>query len=175
VPEEYLRVGQIVRPHGVWGGVKLEPLTDDTARFAALKEAYLEGDGYRKIAVSATGIAPNEVILMIEGVDTRDAAEKLRGAYLCVDRAHAVTPPEGRYFISDLIGCEVTDTNGKSYGELAEIYFAPASDVYVIRRKGEKGVLTVPALKKLLAEVDVAAKRIVLDAAVLEEVGLFEN
>ena len=95
-----------------------------------------------------------------------------RNLYICVDRANAIKLPEGRYFISDIIGCAVTDTEGKQYGKLTDVLETGANDVYVI--KGDK-TLMVPALKKLLSSVDIQAKAIVLDAAVLEEVGLFED
>ena len=89
-----------------------------------------------------------------------------------MERANASKRPEGRYFISDIIGCAVTDTEGKQYGKLTDVLETGANDVYVI--KGDK-TLMVPALKKLLSSVDIQAKAIVLDAAVLEEVGLFED
>ena len=37
---EFFRIGRIVRPHGVHGAVKLEPLSDSLARYKGLKEAY---------------------------------------------------------------------------------------------------------------------------------------
>ena len=169
-----MRIGRILRPHGVQGAVKVQPLTDDTARFAQLSEAYLEGVDYQPVHVSTAGIGPNEAILKIEGIDTRDGAEKLRGTFVCVDRAHTVTPPPGRYFIVDLIGCAVVSSLGTALGVLTEVLSLPANDVYVVKRP-EGGTLMVPALKRLLSEVDVSAKRMVLDAQVLEEVGLFED
>ncbi len=96
----------------------------------------------------------------------------MRDVYLCVDRAHAVKLPEGQYFVTDIIGCEVFGTDGTFYGMLEEVLQNGAADVYVIR--GEK-VLMVPALKKLLKSVDVFEKKIVLASDVLEEVGLFED
>ena len=89
-----------------------------------------------------------------------------------MDRANTIKLPEGRYFISDLIGCQVKDTDGKAYGKLTDVLETGANDVYVI--KGEK-TLMVPALKKLLNTVDIQAKSILLNADVLQEVGLFED
>ncbi len=170
---EYLRVGLIVRPHGVHGAVKLLPLSDDLGRYASLKEAYLERDGrYEPVTVYDVGVREDAVYASISGVTTRDEAEKLRNVYLAVDRAHAAKLPPGRYFVVDLIGCGVSDTAGNAHGTLTDVLETGANDVYVI--KGERTLL-VPALKKLLAEVDVENKRMVLHASVLEEVGLFED
>lgn len=170
---QYLRTGLITKPHGVQGAFKVMPLCDDASRFKTLSDAYIERDGaYTPVKVVRAGVAPDMATIWLEGVETRDEAEALRGAYLCVDRAHAVKLPEGRYFVADLIGCEVFDTEGAGYGRLTDVMETGANDVYVIN--GEKELL-IPALKKLLNTVDVENKRIVLNADVLREVGLFED
>lgn len=170
---EYLRIGMVLRPHGVQGAVKLLPLTDDAERFRRLSFVYIERNGtYTKTDVLRSSIQQDSVLLWLSGVDSREQAEMLRDHYLCVDREHAVKLPEGRYFIADLIGCGVTDTNGRNLGKLTDVLETGANDVYVI--SGEKQLM-VPALKKLLHRVDIADKHIELDAAVLEEVGLFED
>lgn len=170
---EYYRIACIVRPHGVQGSVKLEPLTDHANRFRGMKEAYLEQSGTRRLVwLSSIGIQPDAVTLHIEGVDTYEQANALRGAYLCVDRAHAVSLPPDTYFVADLIGCEVTDTAGVLYGRITDVLETGANDVYVI--EGARGMM-LPALKKVLHEVDVEHKRVVLDHAVIGEVAVFAD
>lgn len=171
--DEYLRIGMILRPHGVHGAVKLLPLTTDNRRFLKLKEAYIERDGgYWPVEALDISVQPEAVFLRLSFCESREQAEALRGQYLCVDRVHAVKLPEGRYFIADLMGCGVEDTLGNPLGTLADVLETGANDVYVI--EGARKLL-VPALKKLLREVDVQNRRIVLDAEVLEEVGLYED
>ena len=169
---EYLRIGQIVRAHGVHGAVKLIPTTDVIERFRGLSEAYLEERGeYRPVALSGVRLLNDAVVLQISGVETCDAAERLRGKYLCVDRAHAVQLPPDTYFIADLIGCETFDTEGASFGHITDVLQPGANDVYEI----EHGRLMVPVLKRVLSVVDIENRRIVFDAGVLREVGLFED
>lgn len=172
--KEYLRVGVILRPHGVKGALKVLPLSDDPGRFNALSDAYLEllHNKYESIKVKNVTVSGEDVYLQIEGFNDRDAVEKLRNKYICVDRSHARKLPEGEYFVVDLIGCAVFDTNGNDHGKLKEVHFTGANDVYEI--KGEK-TLMLPALKKVLKEVDIDNKKITLDADVLAEVGLFED
>lgn len=170
---EYYRIACITRPHGVQGGVRLQPLTDNVGRFKGLKEAYLEHNGtYRLVKLSDIGVQPDAVTLHMEGVDTREQAEKLRDAYLCVDKSNAVKLPPDTYFIADLIGCEVEDTMGVIYGRVTDVLQTGANDVYVV--DGPRSMM-LPALKKVLHQVDVEHKRIVVDAAVLEEVALFAD
>lgn len=168
----FYRIGVIVRPHGVHGAVKVEPLTDSSRRFRGMTEAYLELHGeMRPVQLSVASVAPDAVILTVAGVDTPEAANGLRGAYIAVDKAHRVKLPKDTYFVTDLIGCDTFDTEGNAYGKLTEVYETGANDVYEI----EHGKLMVPALKRVLSEVDTDAGRIVFDAAVLKEVGLFAD
>lgn len=168
----YLRVGQIARPHGVRGDVRVNALTDDAARFRVLKDAFLEQGGtYASITVSNVRLLPDAVILHLSGTDTPEQAERLRNAFLCVDRAHAVSLPEGAYFVADLIGCQTFDTNGVSYGKLTDVLETGANDVYEIAN----GKLLVPALKRVLSSVDTENGRIVFDAETLAEVGCFAD
>ncbi len=170
---DYFRVGRILRPHGVHGALKLLPLTDDVRRFHALSEAYLEqGNSYLPVTASNISVQPDAVYLQLSCCHSRDEAEHLRNCFVCVDRAHAAKLPEGRWFVQDLIGCKVYDSAGGEYGMLTDVLETGANDVYVIQ--GEKKLM-IPALKKLLREVDVSEKRMLLDAEVLKEVGLFED
>ena len=168
----YLRIGEIVRSHGVHGDVKVIPLTDDSARFRSLTEAYTErGGAYTPVSISHARLQPDAVLLHLEGCDTPEDAEAYRHAFLCVDRAHAVALPSDTYFVADLLGCEASDTEGTVFGRVTDVLETGANDVYVI----DDGKLMVPALKRVLSCVDTENARIVFDAAVLREVGLFAD
>lgn len=169
---EYLRIGEIVRAHGVRGDVKALPLTDDIARFSGMQSCYLERrGGYEPVALSNVRLQPDAIIVHLSGVETPEDAGRLVHAFLCVDRAHAAKLPPDTYFVAELIGCEVTDTEGNAYGKVTDVLETGANDVYEI----DGGKLMVPALKRVLHSVDIDGARIVLDAQVLREVGLFED
>lgn len=172
---DYFRIGLILRPHGVKGELKLLPLTDDLKRFSKLREAFIEQpiERYQPILVHNARVSgQNSIIVKLDGIDSMDSAEKLRDAYLCVDRAHAVQLPADTYFVKDLIGCTVVSSDGEQIGIMTDVYETNANDVYVVKGKQ---TLSVPALKRLLCEVDIENKHIVFDADVLAEVGLFED
>jgi 16S rRNA processing protein RimM len=97
----------------------------------------------------------------------------LRGELLYVDRAHAVPLPEDTEFICDLIGCEAFDTAGRRIGALTEVLQPGAHDVYVFDTPA--GELLVPALKRVVLSVDVAARRVVLDERALAEVSVYAD
>ncbi len=114
---------------------------------------------------------PDAVLLHLEGYDTVEQVEALKNIYLCVSRDNAVKLRKDTYFIVDLIGCDTFDTTGKAHGKVTDVLETGAHDVYEM----EHGKLLVPALKKVLREVDIENGRIVFDAEVLEEVGCFAD
>lgn len=168
-----LRIGRILKPQGVHGQLKILPLTDDPERFSLLDEVLLENkEGMKAVKIRSAQKRMDAVYLDLEGVESREDAEKLRGIYLAVPRDKAIELPEDHEFICDLIGCEVFTGSGQKLGELKDVLQYGAADVYVI--EGERNLM-VPALKKLFTEVDVANKRMVLDEKVLEEVALWDE
>lgn len=171
--KDYFIIGEIVRPHGVVGEVKVNPLTEDPSRFKGMKKCYMRlGETYTPVDILGVK-AGNDIILKLQGVSDRNAAEKLRGTCLYVDRAHAIKLPEGRYFISDLEGLEVYTDREEYVGCLTEVLQPGANDVYIVKREG--ATVYMPALKTLILEVDIAANRMQVSADRLAEVALIED
>ena len=142
MPDAYLLIGEITKPQGVRGELKARPITCDPERFYDLDEVYLEENGtYTARGVSVRSVGPDAVFFRMDGVETRDDAEKMRGTLLYIDREHAV--------------------------ELG------GNDVYVVKSKA--GEILIPALKIVVLEVDINAKRMLLDAQRLREVAVFPD
>ena len=154
---ERLKVGLIVKPQGVNGEVKVQPLTDSIARFKKLNKVYLDGVIYKVVSVK---IADGFVIVKLSGVENRNSAELLRSKYLEVDREDAEELEEGRYFIADIIGCSLEFEDGVKLGEVIDITSAN-TDVFTVKTVSNKTV-RFPFLKDLVLSVDVEKKIIVL-------------
>ncbi len=172
--DAYLLIGTVIKPQGVKGEVKVKPETDDPARFLELTQVYVrEGAGYATRAMTCTRVHDGFVYLQFAGASDRDAAEALRGLVLYIDRAHATALPQDAEFICDLLGCEAFDQEGQRIGKLVDVLQPGANDVYVLDTP--RGELMLPALKRVVLSVDVRAKRMVLDAAALAEVGVYTS
>lgn len=155
-----LAVGRIGRPHGVRGEVTVEVRTDDP------------GARFRPGTVFATESGPlviegarwhKEVLLLtVEGVTSRDAAEGLRDTLLFVEAAEL--PPTGdpdEFHDHQLIGLSVVTVAGERVGEVADVLHH-GQDLLVIRRDGGEETY-VPFVKALVPEVDVAGGRLVVN------------
>ena len=170
----HLVIGEITKPQGVRGELKLRPITCDLGRFEDLKTAYLKrGDDFEEIHVRVTRIGADAVFFHMEGIDDRNAAERLRGELVYVDRAHAVELDEDSEFICDLIGLTGVTDDGRDLGVLRDVLQPGGNDVYVFR--GPMGEVLVPALRSVVARVDLEAGEMLLDGARLDEVAVFDE
>lgn len=149
--KEFLRIGQIINTHGVMGDVKVMPLTDDIKRFSKLKKVYLNG---KEINIENVKYVKDKVVLKLEGVNSMNEAEKLKfkTPYLEVKREDAVKLPEDTYFIADLLGCTVKDTNDFEYGTISDVIKTGSNDVYWV--KGNKEIL-IPVLKEIVLDINI--------------------
>ena len=84
---------------------------------------------------------------------------KFKRPYLEVKRSEAVELPEDTFFVTDLIGCTVKDTEDFVYGEIAEVIKTGSNDVYWV--KGNKEIL-VPVLKEFVNVIDVKSKTVII-------------
>ena len=172
--QDYLLLGEIVRPQGIRGEVKVKHFTDDPYRFEELETVYMKrGNSYEAIGVTGARVQKDDVYLTLEGVIDRNAAEKLRNVQLWVDRAHAVELDEDQVFIADILGAKAYDTKGNEIGTLKDVLTPGGVDVFVFSTP--KGTLMMPALKTVLLELNADEGRIVLDEERLQEVALYED
>jgi len=170
----HLAIGEITKPQGVRGEVKLRPITCDIERFEGLEQAFFKrGDAYVPFKLQVTHIGVDAIFMMVEGVTDRNQAEKLRGEMVYIDRAHAVELDEDSTFLCDLIGLAGRDDSGRELGKIVDVLQPGGNDVYVF--KGPLGEVLVPALKSVVTRVDLEQGVMYLDAKRLNEVAVFDE
>ncbi len=167
--QDTLKIGLIVKPQGVKGEVKIQPLTDDINRFKKLKSALIDGKSY---SIERVTIAGNAVFLALSGIYDRDIAESLRGKFICVDRENAVKLPKDNYFIVDIIGCKLY-SGDELIGEVIDVA-SSRTDVFTVKCSDGK-IMRFPFLKDAVKCVDIENKKIVANAKRLGEISCYED
>lgn len=168
---DYFELGQVLKPQGIKGEVKLQPYTDDLERFGALSHVYLKkGEAYEKRKVQRARVYREFAFVKIEGVDDRNAAELLRGQRFFIDRENAAPLPEGAHYIADLIGLIVYDETGREIGKLEEILKLTGGGIDVYQVVGQARRIRFPAAPGVIIEKSPEEGRIVVDARRLSEV-----
>jgi 16S rRNA processing protein RimM len=146
--KRFLESGRISNTHGIRGEVKIEPWCDSADFLCGFKKLYINNNPFN---VLASYVHKKSVIALFEGVSDINAAMRLKGSTVYIDRED-VKLGKGEYFIADIIGLPVIDEeSGEKIGELADVLEYPASRVYVV--SGEKERL-IPAVPEFVKKVD---------------------
>jgi 16S rRNA processing protein RimM len=119
--------------------------------------------------VLKAGRHKNQVLLWLEGVDTRSRAQELAGLKVLGDRRRFPRLPPGEFYWFEVLGLSVVnEADGALLGHLDHIIPTPGHDVYVVRQ-GEREVL-LPAVEEVIVDIDLEAGVI----KVLPPLGLLE-
>lgn len=147
-------VGRVGRAHGLRGEVSVHVVTDEPERrFAVGAELLVDG---RARTVASTRSQGGTLLLRLDGVADRTAAEALRGRELWASVPADEEPDaEGEYYDRQLVGLAVLDAQGSAAGTIGEVLHLPAHDVLVVRTAS--GDRLVPFVTELVPVVDLAA------------------
>lgn len=161
-----MTVARVLRPHGRRGEVACEILTDFPERMTKLSEVSLwsgnENSAPSEISVRKCWLSPargGQAIFHFEGVDSIEAAEKLRGLQIQIPLAKRVKLSKGKYFVTDLIGCEVWEVGASvPLGVVRDVSRGTGTPVLEIDAK--EGELLVPLAEEICTRIDPAERRI---------------
>lgn len=142
-------VGEIGRPHGVRGLVRLRAFTEDPAALAAYSPLTDEA-GTRRFALTLKG----GDIAAIEGVADRDAAQLLTGTKLYVERDRLPAPAEEEFYLADLIGLRVADAAGEAIGTVRAVEDHGGGPFLIVQGPAREHLL--PFTRAVVPVVDVA-------------------
>ena len=170
--KKFLMIGPIVKPQGVRGEIKVLPMTDDPERYLDLEYVFLDEKGETQLEVTGARIREGFAYITLDGITDRDQVERMRNMFLYIDRANAAPLPEGRYYVADLIGMQVSDDKGNELGKLVDVMQAGGNDVYEV--KGKR-VFRFPAIKKVLVKVDIEAEKMTLDSETLKQIAVYDD
>ena len=159
-------MGRILGAHGRDGELRVKVVSDVPGRFGEGNSLSVSKDGTaaegQTYQISSSRPTVNgELILKFRGFRDRRQAQQLAGLWLWVPLSEVPSAQEGEYFHYQLIGLKVRTVDGEDLGELAEILETGSNDVYVVA--GADGEILVPALSRVVREIDIAGGLMVVD------------
>jgi 16S rRNA processing protein RimM len=165
-PPDRLVVGRVVRPHGVRGELSVEVLSDAPERFVPGAELGVgDPDGPAPLGsavILAARLHLGRLLLSLEGVEDRDAADRFRGAWLSIPAASARPLDPGEFWPHQLVGLAVVDHQGRERGRIADVVPGAAHDLLSVELPGGASAL-VPAVAALVT-VELEAGRVLVHA-----------
>ncbi len=147
---QFIPIARVVAPWGIHGEVKVESLTDFSDRFACGETIYLQGCA---VTIKSSRYRGNTVILKLDAIDSRNAAELIRGACLEVPSTELKPLPKGEYYRFQLLGLEVQSTEGQLLGTISNVIPTGSNDVYEI--SSDTSVFLIPATDEVIKSIDI--------------------
>jgi 16S rRNA processing protein RimM len=174
-PESGLRVGRLLKAHGLKGAIKVEMYTDDPAsRFTpgSVFTLQVPDDSPwlgKTLTLRELKWYNDSPVAFFEGIDDRNDAESLIKAILWIDDDVDSRPVEDdAWYDHQLIGLTVR-RDGVAVGTIARVDHFPSQDLLIVAT--ENGDVMVPFVKAIVSHVDIAAGTV----DVTPPLGLFEE
>jgi 16S rRNA processing protein RimM len=167
---EFVTIARVSKTQGRHGEVAATLLTDFPELFATRKKLFALGgsaaqDGgatgtkttRRKLDLDEHWFHKGMVVLKFSGVDSISDAEKLVGSEIQVPRSERATLGSDEFYVSDLIGCMVTDA-GRELGRIKDVQFG-SGEAPLLVIEGEKEYL-VPFAVAYIEGIALKLKRL---------------
>jgi 16S rRNA processing protein RimM len=161
---EFVTIARLVRARGNKGELVAELESDDPGLLSGLPEVQLWDGATRRLPGRVMEAWPHKgrVVVKLEGVDTIERAEGLAGWEIQIPLAQRSPAPQGRFYISDLVGCSVVDRrSNRLIGEVTGIMETGGTPLLEV--KGPEREILVPFATAICVEVDAAGRLIRAD------------
>ena len=172
-PLDRMKVGELRAAYGLQGWVWLYSDTDPISNIFGYQPWWVETrSGLRQMKVKRWRTQGKGLVVSLEGILDRNAADLLMGATVWVDRNVLPAAPENEYYWSDLVGLQVyafeptqsadTVVEPVFLGAIHELFETGANDVIVVRPVAgsiDQAERLIPWHKDIIRHIDMTARR----------------
>lgn len=165
-PPPFLLIGEVLRPHGVRGEIKIRLLTDYPERVNDLDSVFLgknpEDNKAKTYPVQSMRMHQGYGLLTLKNIRDRDSADRLRGLLVMIRTEDAIPLEDDEIYLYQLIGMRVETQDGNLLGIIKEVLETGANDVYIID-SDQHGELLIPVTDDTIVETDTDNNRIIVN------------
>ncbi|HEX2741354.1 MAG TPA: ribosome maturation factor RimM [Rubrobacter sp.] len=149
-------IGVVVAPHGVSGTLRVRAL--GSGRHLRKESEPVVAGVRRRISTSRQ--TPKGFLLDFEGIESRAAADSLRGEELFLDRRELDAPDAGEVYVADLVGLTVVNDAGDVVGTVKDTFETAAHEVLIVSKEDDE--LYVPFTLEHVPVLDLETGRVVI-------------
>jgi 16S rRNA processing protein RimM len=159
---QFLEIGRIVRSHGLAGRLKMLSYLESPEALRDLSGLFVGRSvpGAVLFPLVAVQIGKDSVILKLQGIEDRDAAERLRGCSVWMPSEKMKKLPDGEYYWREIIGLQVLTEEDEILGRIETVFPTGSNDVYVCRGGGRE--ILLPAIEEVVRKIDTDRKVMVV-------------
>jgi len=153
--ELFVTLGKIVGVHGIKGHVKIHCEAESFSILAPGRSVIIRDPKGVNRVMEIVDARPQgrTLLLRLEGVSDRNAAEMLRGLDLLVEKSRLPELEPDTYYWADIAGMSVVSVDGQLVGNVASLIVTGSNDVYVVRTP-DGGEILIPAIASVVLEID---------------------
>ncbi len=168
--EELLTIARILKPFGIKGELKVEPLTHNLQRYKSLSEITVEVADGKKIPlrIASSRQAAGYWYIKIEGIDAPEQATHLNNSFIQIPLSERLPAPPGQYYPSDLEGLQVLNDQGEVRGKVLTMLELPSVNCLEISLRGK--VVMAPMIDACVGEINLAKRTVVVHFDFLDDV-----
>ena len=161
-PPNPVLMGVIGAPHGVRGQVRVKSYTGDPLALGDYGPLF--DDAGNRFEVAGIRPAKTVVVVTFKGIAGRDAAERLNGTELFVDRGQLPDDEleDDEFYIDDLVGMGAVDGDGARIGTVVAIHNFGAEDMIEVKPAGGGHSALFPFTRDVVPQIDLEARRLTL-------------
>jgi 16S rRNA processing protein RimM len=156
--------GRVAGVHGLRGALKVRAENPESANLDLIKRLFVQRDGalaeHRVQSFARAGQGLLKV--QLEGIDTIEKAQALRGTDLYVAGGDLPAPAPNEFYYFQVLGLRVETTDGQMLGQIEEVFFNGANDVWVVK-EGRREVL-IPVIDDVVRRIDLEAGLAIVEA-----------
>ncbi|MBI2707264.1 MAG: 16S rRNA processing protein RimM [Proteobacteria bacterium] len=144
----------ITSPHGIQGQVKIKCFLEDPAEFKVYSPYYNEQGEEAYTVIKVLSQDKDVLIVALEGIPDRNAAEHLKGVKLMLSRQTLPKLEEDTFYHADLMGLRVMSSQNKPFGRVHALYNFGAGDILEVETDQGKLVM-LPFTHDIVPEINV--------------------
>jgi 16S rRNA processing protein RimM len=152
VSEDRVRVGRILKAHGIRGEALVVATGSDPERLGVGRVVYLAPAGEAMLRIASARGVDRGWLVRFEGRDDRTSVEELAGAWLYQEQEALPPLPEGEYYLFELEGLVVTRADGSELGRVERVLDSPGTDIYEVRGPGSTWL--IPGRREFVEWID---------------------
>ena len=159
-----LPVGEIGRPHGIKGEIKVYPYSGNPENFKSYRKLIVQppGEGAaRSYDLHSCRSQGQLAVIKLVGVNTRSQAELLVGSQVLIAHHEIPELDEDEFYWHDLQGMAVVTAQGRQLGTVSRLIATGAHDILVVADRGREYL--IPALDEFVVAIDPETATITVD------------
>ncbi len=162
--ETLLLVGKVVKPHGVKGLLTVWSYARTIESFLYSDTVFFKLEHQEPLRYRVLDVSPhkNRFLMKVEGVESFEDADRLRGSDILVDKKFLVKKSDDEYFWFELINIKVYLDSGRYLGIIKEIIPTGSNDVFVVRQNDSE--FLIPAIHDVIEKIDLNKGEMIIRA-----------